>query len=137
MRQTFLKVCILLQPRFDGVDDFVRCGSAGGKPYCFGAGEPRGVEISRGLNVMHARTVLLARREQLARVVAMSTTDDHHEIALAGEVNRGLLTKLGGLTDRVDKADFGRGDTSPHQGNEAIDAFDRLSGLGNDSKAGP
>jgi len=52
---------------------------------------------------MHARTVPLARRYQLARVVAVRAADDDDDVAAVREVVRGGLALFRRMADGVDE----------------------------------
>ena len=69
--------------------------------------KPLHAQVARVLDVMHARTVAGAGRDQFARVVAAGTADDDDDIALLREFDGGSLALLRWLTNGVAELNFG------------------------------
>jgi len=97
--------------------------------------KPRGLEIPGFLHVMHAGASASTRGHEFAGVVAVRTSNDDDDGAVAGQGFRGMLAKFGGLADRVTEADLAPREPSADSSDKMADAFDRLGCLGDDSEA--
>ena len=96
----------------DAIDDVVRRGRAGRDADRVRVAEPFRTQIRLGLDVVDLRTMVAARVHQLARVVAVRAADDDDDVALARQLERGVLALLRRLADRVDEADVGLRETA-------------------------
>ena len=97
------------------IDDLVRRRRAGREADRRRVEEPFRPQLRFGLDVMDARTVPLARHDQLTRVIAVHATDNDDDIAAAREVHGSLLALFRGMTDGVDDVDVGVGESPPDQ----------------------
>mgnify|MGYP006955653533 CR=1 FL=1 len=120
---------------FNRVDDAVRRRSAGGDADGIHSGEPFRPQVRRGLHVMNAQTIVTARLHEFARVVAVRAADDHDDVAVLREFNRGALPLFGGPAHRVDETNLRLGKAPHHQPDQVPDLVDRLSRLGGNAEA--
>jgi hypothetical protein len=132
-----LKCVEFPKPGFDGVDDGIGCGRAGGDADGSGLIEPVAVKIRGVADVMNARAVLGAGGDEFVGIVAVGPADDQDDVALFGEDDRRGLALLGGLANGVNKPEFGPGKPGAQEVREVKHAFHGLCGLGGHSEARP
>jgi hypothetical protein len=119
---------------FDGLDDVVGRGSAGGEASGFTIVEPFGAQFASGFDLMDARAEFSAGVGELAGVVAVGSADDDHDIGIFGEIEGRVLPHFGGLANSVDELHFGLRKAGADLGGELADAFNGLRGLGGDTE---
>src|SRR5690349_12625242 len=88
----------------DLLNDLVGGGGARSNAHCPNTDEPGRAQVGIGLHMVNAGTMTLARRDQLARVVAVGAADDDDDVALLRQIDGGRLPILCRPADRVDKA---------------------------------
>lgn len=118
-----------LQGGFDGLDEVIRGGGAGGEADSVFGVKPVWIEIGGGLDVVDARAVAGAGLHEFAGVVAVGAADDDDDVAAGGEFLGGDLALLGGLADSVYETDFRVGEAGTKASDEVANAGDGLGGL--------
>ena len=119
----------------DTIDDVVRRRRAGRDAHALGREEPLRKKIRLRLDVMNVRTVLAARVDELARVVALRAADHDDDITTARQLDGGGLAVLRGTTDGVEETDVGLRELLSNERNQASHLVDRLRRLGSNAHA--
>src|SRR5258706_13461142 len=120
---------------FDFIDDWIGRRSSGGDSYgviCF---KPFDLEVIRRLNVMNPRTEKAASFNQFVSVVAADAADHNDHVALARQIDGGLLPLLGRLAYRVNEANLRFWKSRLNQRHKFAHPFDWLRGLRSYSKS--
>src|SRR5262245_62751498 len=85
---------------------------------------------------MHVRAVTAAGIHELARVVAVRTTDYDDDVRPARQLDRGVLPLLRRPADRIDEAYVGAWKSPPDERGHVPHAIDRLRRLRRNADAG-
>lgn len=119
----------LAEALHDGIHRFIQRGGAGSDADVARLAKPSGIQFSSLFDLDRGKALSSGFLCELARVVAVATTDDDDVVAISQQIIHGRLPLLGGMADGVDETHFRTAVAAFDGIHHSQRDFDRLRGL--------